>query len=393
MDLVELARHLRQEYIFVLSEKEELQKLTEEVARLAEQLGQISWISRRQKNVLERLICASSTITPETCYKQLNALEQINFLQSYLLLSYHESKIGEFLRSLSENPKLVAFCLTKCLPELVTNLSSLIFNSLYGNAILPDDEHCILYLLKHLIHMQVIPSKNPRQLLRKGSCAFSVLFKLYTESMFSAKLFLTAALHKPIMQLLMEDEWFYDIDPVRALHRFPSAEKIRRFGSPNSPSYSLKVNEYRELMISKLFAIADRFIVSLRNSMYCFPPALAWIISELFHSVSKTGNIDALEAKAMCADLVLSSYICLAICDPELYGITSDAPLSYIARHNLMQVAQILQVLSVSQLEDIDGKVKDLYGKFEQVSFLMLIILNILDLFQCTMYMNEFLKF
>lgn len=367
MDLAELAKHLRQEYIFVSSEKEEIQRLTEEAVRSSEQLCHISWISRQQKTLLEQLIRASSTVSPETCYSQLNSLEQINFLQGYTHLSYHESKIGEFLRNLCENPKVLAYCLTKCSPELVTKFGSHIMNSIYGNAILPEDEQGFLYLLKHLIHLQILPSNNPRQLLRKGSSAFSILFKLYTESLFSAKLFLTAALHKPIMQLLMEDEWFYDIDPVRALHRFPPAEKLRKFGQPESASYTLKVNEYRDHIITKLFTIADRFISSLRNCMYCFPPALAWVISEMYHSVIKTGHVDAVEVRSMCADLVLSFYVCLAICDPELYGITSDAPLSYIARHNLMQVAQILQVLSVSQLEDIDPKVRDLYGKFEKV--------------------------
>lgn len=367
MDLAELAKHLRQEYLFVSSEKEELQRLTEEVARSSEQLGHISWIARQQKTLLEDLIGASVAASPEFYYKRLNSLEQTNFLQGYMFLKHHEGKVGEFIRCLCENPKLLAICMARCSSHLVMKLSCCVMNSLFGNAILPEDDLGILYVLKHLIHMQIVASSSPLQLLRTGSCAFSVLFKLYTDNLYSAKLFLTAALHKPIMQLLMEDEWFYDIDPVRALHRFPAAEKQRRFGDSNSPSYAAKVAEYREMIITKLFVIADRFISSLRNCMYCFPPTLAWVISELYHSAINSDHINVAEARLMCSDLVLSLYICLAIRDPELYGITSDAPLSYIARHNLMQVAQMLQVLSASQLEDIDPKVVDLYGKFNKV--------------------------
>ena len=76
----------------------------------------------------------------------------------------------------------------------------------------------------------------------------------------------------------------------------------------------------------------------MQSSMYCFPPSLAWIVSQLYHSLIKSQAATAEQARAICADLVLASFICPAVCDPEPYGITSDAPISYIARHNLMQV-------------------------------------------------------
>ena len=119
---------------------------------------------------------------------------------------------------------------------------------------MPEDEGYLLQVLKSLIRQQVAVNDNPRRLLRKGSCAFSTVFKLLHENMFSAKLFLTAALHKPIMQLLMEDEWFYDIDPERALYRFPPAERVKRFGTPDTPEYEKRIAEYRAVsFILKMF--------------------------------------------------------------------------------------------------------------------------------------------
>lgn len=70
--------------------------------------------------------------------------------------------------------------------------------------------------------------------------------------------------------------------------------------------------------------------------------------------------------RAMCADLMFAFFICPAICDPEPYGITSDAPISYIANNNLMQVAQILQVLALPN-QDVDAKNRDLYDMFDKV--------------------------
>ena len=75
------------------------------------------------------------------------------------------------------------------------------------------------------------------------------------------------------------------------------------------------------------------------------------------------------EVRSVCADLVFALFICPAICDPEPHGITTDIPISHIARHNLMQMAQIIQVLAISQWEEIDTKVQDLYGKFEKVRY------------------------
>ena len=76
----------------------------------------------------------------------------------------------------------------------------------------------------------------------------------------------------------------------------------------------------------------------LQACMYCFPSSLAWIVSQLYHSLSKGQASKAPMARAICADLVMASFICPAVCDPEPHGITMDAPISYIARHNLMQV-------------------------------------------------------
>ena len=59
-------------------------------------------------------------------------------------------------------------------------------------------------------------------------------------------------------------------------------------------------------------------------------------------------------------------------------------PSCFIFRHNLMQVAQILQVLVVSKREDIDPKVGDLYSKFQVSSTTdvkNLLFLRLLDIY------------
>lgn len=72
---------------------------------------------------------------------------------------------------------------------------------------------------------------------------------------------------------------------------------------------------------------------------------------------------------AICVDVIFTHFICPAIVNPEPYGIT-DTPISSVARYNLIQVAQILQVLALMNYEEVDPKVEDLYSQFEKVLFI-----------------------
>lgn len=74
-----------------------------------------------------------------------------------------------------------------------------------------------------------------------------------------------------------------------------------------------------------------------------------------------------LQVNAICTDLVFTYFICPAIVNPEPYGIT-DAPISYVSRFNLIQVAKIVQMLAMTKYEDVDNKVSDLYNLFEKVN-------------------------
>ncbi|XP_056011330.1 GTPase-activating protein and VPS9 domain-containing protein 1-like isoform X6 [Ostrea edulis] len=368
MELLELARQLKQEQLFVNAEKTQIHTLYEEAKKVAEDLYHESWIVRQQRTCLEQLQASSNSMTPKECYTQTNNLEFTNFVDSYKSLSYHESKYGEFLKFLKDNHFLIASlidCTEKNSQESLKKFISLLVTSVFGNVVFPEDEVSVIQTVKYLAELQLATSDNPRVLLRKVNCGFSVSVKLLFDSLYSSKLFLTAALHDPVMRLLMEDEWFYDIDPEKALHRFPPQERIKRFGDPVSADYEKKCIEYRKFIVDKLVVLTNRFIISIKNNMHCFPSNLAWLIAQVYQALIKTGRHGEERARAVCGDLVFSLFICPAIIDPDPYGITSDIYISHIARHNLMQIAQIIQVLALSQWE-AESKEKDLYERFEK---------------------------
>ncbi|KFM80019.1 GTPase-activating protein and VPS9 domain-containing protein 1, partial [Stegodyphus mimosarum] len=368
MDLMDLARHLRQESLFVSSEKQNLQHLNEKVLKTAENLYHLSWIARQQRLTLDSLLLSHSDTNLASCCHRSNILEAANFIDSYKQLGVHDCSYSEFLQQFRENPKIVAACLNqgeKIDLNTMHNVVNIIMAAIYGNCILPEDEIHALILLKELMSLQLAVSDNPRRLLRHGSCAFSRVYKIFNECLFSAKIFLTAALHEPIMHLLMADDLFLDIDPSKAAVRFHPQERLRHFGKEGTPEYAASLQRYRNWTISKLVNITNRFIEEIRNNLYCFPQSLSWLTRQMYNIIMKAKRVEVREVGAMCADLVFAFFICPAIVDPESYGIT-DIPISYIARFNLMQVAQILQVLAMSKWEEIDPKLMDLYGKFEK---------------------------
>lgn len=338
---------------------------------MSSDLAQQAWVTDQQRVNLNRLIVARPDSTPASCCQRANALENSHFVDAYKHLRYQAClAYGEFLGSLRKSPKLLASCLVegdKMLPEIMQNIIQSLSAGLYGSCLLPEDKIFVLRLLRELMLLQIIPSENPRRLLRHGTCAFSRFYSVFHESLFSAKLFLTAALHGPITQLLMEDEMFLDIDPDKAPIRFPPAERLKKFGKEGTSDYHSKLQRYRLWTVTSLVRIAQRFILSIRESMHCFPTSVCWLVRQMAGLLAKSGNVDRKEVHAMCTDLVFTYFICPAIVNPEPYGIT-DAPISYVARFNLMQVGQILQMLSLMKYQTIDSKVMDLYRRFEKDS-------------------------
>ncbi|XP_011314268.1 GTPase-activating protein and VPS9 domain-containing protein 1 [Fopius arisanus] len=370
-DMLELAGHLRQERLFVHSEQQNLQLLNEKVLSLSSDLAQQAWITDQQRVNLNRLIVARPDCSPASCCQRSNTLESSHFVDAFKHLRYQSClTYGDFLCSLRKSPKLLASCLVegdKLMPEGMQSIIQSLSGGLYGSCLLPEDKLFVLKLLRHLVLLQIVPSDNPRRLLRHGTCAFSRFYSVFHESLFSAKLFLTAALHGPITQLLMEDEVFLDIDPDKAPIRFPPVERMKKFGKEGTPDYQSRLQRYRLWTINSLVRITSRFIISIRENMHCFPTSVCWLVRQMAGLLTKTGNVDQKEVHAMCTDLVFTYFVCPAIVNPEPYGIT-DTPISYVARFNLMQVGQILQMLSLMKYQTIDSKVMDLYKRFEKDS-------------------------
>ncbi|CAB1321893.1 unnamed protein product [Coregonus sp. 'balchen'] len=367
-DIHTLAHHLKQERLYVASEKQLIQRLNGDVLKTAERLYRAAWITKQQRINLDRLILTSAEASPAECCQHAKVLEDTQFLDGYKTLGFQESIYGEFLGRVRENPRLLASCLVageRLNQEHIQGVIYTVFTSLYGNCIMQEDERYLLQVLRYLVEFELKESDNPRRLLRRGTCAFSILFKLFSEGLYSAKLFLTATLHEPIMQLLVEDEDHLETDPSKVTERFTPAQQERLFGEKGSVGYRQKVAAAVEANEAKLVTLVNKFIGYLKQNTYCFPHNLRWIVSQMYKTLSCVERLEVGEVRTMCTDLLLTCFICPAIVNPEQYGIISDAPINEVARFNLMQVGQLLQQLAMAD-DDGDPRRKNSLAKFDK---------------------------
>lgn len=369
-DIHTLAHHLKQERLYVASEKQLIQRLNNEVLKTAERLYRAAWIAKQQRINLDRLILTSAEASPAECCQHAKFLEDTQFVDGYKTLGFQESIYGEFLSRLRENPRLVASCLVageRLNNEHTQGVIHTVFTTLYGNCIMQEDESYLLQVLRYLVEFELKENDNPRRLLRRGTCAFSILFKLFSEGLYSAKLFLTATLHEPIMQLLVEDEDHLETDPAKLIERFTPAQQERLFGEKGTDEYRRKVQAAVEENEAKLVALVNTFIGYLKQNTYCFPQSLRWIVSQMYKTLARVERLEVGEVRTMCTDLLLTCFICPAIVNPEQYGIISDAPINEVARFNLMQVGQLLQQLAMSDADDGDPRRKSNLLKFDKM--------------------------
>lgn len=64
---------------------------------------------------------------------------------------------------------------------------------------------------------------------------------------------------------------YLDVDPVRAINRYPPYERDKRFGREGTPEFNTAIQKYRATAIDRLVQLTQRFVSGLAASVACFP--------------------------------------------------------------------------------------------------------------------------
>ncbi|CAK5086281.1 unnamed protein product [Meloidogyne enterolobii] len=356
-----LCEKLRLESLLIKHEKFTLEDLNRKVIKEYNNICKQIWIYRHQQEILNQLINSDINVSPENCCQLFNNLYSSNFVEAYKILNQYAAEIVQIYKVLAYAPRAVSMFLNATEKITATNytideLCSCVFNVIYGSCFFPEDEKNMLELLGHLINLQIVQNPDPRKILRKGNSVFSRMYKYFSESLLSTKIFLTAALHEPIMFLLSQDD---------------------------------KLAQHRRIIVDKLVLVVETFINAILNAMPIFPKSIIWLVDQMHTAMIERKLVSNDEAALICTDLIFTYFICSAVIHPEPLGIISDTPIRfgflnfwyprvcfnigrddcglrrvgscfrnflwilfrYIARFNLMQVGQLLQSLAILPYE------------------------------------------
>ena len=372
LKLYALQKRLKGERLFIRQDKDIIRSLNDSVTDTCKSVYHLAWRTRQHWRNLDRLV-SGKRVFPSECTQTSILIESAMFEDASKHLGYQDARYGEFLASLRSNPKLVALVLN-CATNHgvdVSGVTSLLLCCLYGSCILKEDVNYVLSVLKHLIEIQVSIADDVFQYFcnpKSSQNAFNLVLSQYSELLFTSKLYLTASLHGAVMQIIVDDLFYLDIEISHVLNRLPPKLIRQKFGDPGTPTANKKMAEYIESSQNCLINLCKKFLKGLRDKIYCFPTSLRWILHKLMDVIINRMNCDEKKAKALLGHVLMHFFICPAIVNPEPFGINSDAFITEVARYNLSQVAWLLRSLALAELGMKDLKMHKLLEKFEPVS-------------------------
>ncbi|KAF7270441.1 hypothetical protein GWI33_016591 [Rhynchophorus ferrugineus] len=353
-DLFAFAAKLRQEQLFINSERIDIMHLNKLIKNKIHIVNKASWLTNKQ-----RLLLFERGLSYQNCQK-FDFIHNSEFVEARHILGFQNAmKIANLLQILRSQPKQLAKWLVagESLAEdgvQYTLILQSVLNGLYGGCIFAEDTKFLLSLFLELAKQQLLKTDNPRRIIQQRSCSFRHLYYLFNEIYQPAKFFLSAALEIPILELISFSDYFLDIDVDKTMMRFSQGELVEGYKD---------AVQFRNDVASKIAHFTNSLIRSLLENVYSFPKALAWITCQIYKIIEK--NFCTKEANAVTTELIFTLFICPAILDPEQYGIL-NTQINEQARHNLIQIGKMLQILALHKFEDVDLKHFDIFENLDK---------------------------
>ena len=360
---ITLQKRLKEERLFIKQEKDTLRSLNDQVSQKSDELFRLTWKTRQHWQNLDRLAWGGRVL-PSECSSEARIIDHAKFEDASQALGYQELAYGEFLTKLRSNPSLIASLLDYFDRQRLQTraVTRLFISSVFSGCVLQQDEKLLLLVMKGLVTIQVLPCENLVEFFCGKRCtdtAFACVLTLLSEILFTSKLYLTAALHGSVMQVVVDDTTFLDTEVAKVLSRISPKAAIDKFGQPGTPATKQKIQDHMKILQQSIVRLCKKFLKSLRDKIYCFPVSLRWTVWQLYEGMITKLKLPIANSKAIVGHVLMSYFICPAIIKPEPYGINSDADISETARHNLGQIASVLRSLALVECGLKDGRLKE----------------------------------
>uniref|UniRef100_A0A1I7T5L6 Ras-GAP domain-containing protein n=1 Tax=Caenorhabditis tropicalis TaxID=1561998 RepID=A0A1I7T5L6_9PELO len=297
----------------------------------------------------------NQTLEPTVACRLLKEINETEAMPAYKHLGHHFSTLDQLLTVLYKEPSSVAEILNAIDQNDVATSDSIIevlFHLVYSCGLYPEDELKIAQVVCYLLKLQLFKAGSQmRTMLRKETSISTRFYKHFVELMHPTMVYLTKALRRRILDVIQLGNFWLDIDVKQSTARFLRDNKQNEQRLP----------EYRALVVSKLVEFVDNFLEDIFQALPMLPPNLNWIVRDIFCSLYEVvDDVSAIELSHACKDMIVSNLICPAIISPQKFGvIDNDIRIGSIVNHNLVQIAMIIQMISLREFESPPGEYKD----------------------------------
>ena len=323
----------------------------------------------------------------------------------YALLVYHSkdvfsckvlSREWNDVRSLLQRPNRVS-CSSECrklilmlreTPQLLTQVllwveskkqsNSLIRDSLVcicGGLLFADDQKVALQLLQELLRDRIAECHNAGDVFNSHTSVFHKTYMEYLNLSVNIHSFITGVLYDPLVDLVTECMDYLDYDTSKVVARLnekvssPGGSQVMPLNKEGEENIRQKVNDARQ----KLIHYCIRILSNLEKNLTAMPAGLLWLLTAAKYAIlRKWPQVDETMLCKSLLDLLFGTILCPAMINPDHRGLLDGCLLNRPVRHNINQIALLLQALPRVSFDQLEKQVDSFHVMM--ASFDMVII-------------------
>ena len=241
-----------------------------------------------------------------------------------------------------------------------------------GGLLFADDQRVGLQLLLDLLHRRIAECDSVSKVFDSHTSLFLKSYMEYLQLSVDVYSFVTGVLYTPLVNLVTEHPDYLDYDAAKASTRLSEKTKYAVLITETDQEHIKKrVGQSQQ----KLLHCCGELLSSFENNLTAMPPGILWLLTAAKQALLK--KWPHLTESSLCGsllDLLIGTIICPAMINPNHHGLLDGCLLNRPVRHNINQIALMLQALprlSFTQLENSSSdSFYSMMASFDMVSLL-----------------------
>ena len=285
------------------------------------------------------------------------------------------SEYRKLILMLRESPKLLAQVLLWA--ESNKQANSLIRDSLVcicGGLLFADDQKVGLQLLHELLLDRISQCHKAEDVFNSHTSVFHKAYMEYLNLSVSIHSFITGVLYSPLADLVTECVDYLDYDSSKVIARLnekvssPGGNQVIPLNKEGEENIRQKVNDSRQKLVRYCIKILNNF----EKNLTAMPPGLVWLLTAARHAIMrKWPQIDETALCKSLLDLLFGTILCPAMINPDHRGLLDSCLLIRPVRHNINQIALLLQALPHLSFDELGNQVDsfhEMMASFDMVT-------------------------